>query len=165
MPPPASPSSEARRHPLLHASMLFSSRTLANRVAEVGAGGVQLGGVQWVLTGIHIHLPYLERESRPVLWGEGDFELVSHTMGHSSLHTCAHYFHPPNPKIRQPRQWQAIQLWLNWPPKYLSAKKGWRGSRGKKIWDNKNTMAVPAATTAAQQRLPEPRLVASVSTA
>lgn len=40
---PGSPSSEPPRHPLLDASLLFSSRTLATGLAEVGAGHVELG--------------------------------------------------------------------------------------------------------------------------
>jgi hypothetical protein len=49
---------------------------------------------------------------------------------------------------------------LDWPPKYLSAE---RGGDSKKICDNKDTMAIPATTTAAQQRLPELPLEASVN--
>lgn len=44
LPPPEGPGSEARRlHALLHASLLFHSRALVSRLAEGGAGSVQLG--------------------------------------------------------------------------------------------------------------------------
>lgn len=43
LPPPEGPGSDARRHSLLHASLLFHSRALVSRLAEGGAGSVQLG--------------------------------------------------------------------------------------------------------------------------